>query len=168
MPTEKLPPETLVVDLGTPRPMDYNNKANTPTVALTEDLIKRACEIVGRGNFRTTAMQMLGVPRHAWSSWINRGRKEIRDFLDGKIEQVSMQAVLVQSLEKAESEVHSDIIRDVLLSDDIKAKLWYLERRYNKLYSRNPNAHVDDESGEDSPIDPVAMLAERLEELLNK
>ena len=40
-------------------------------------------------------------------------------------------------------------------------------RRYNKLYSKNPNAHVDDETGEESKVDALEILAEKLRTLLD-
>jgi len=40
--------------------------------------------------------------------------------------------------------------------------MWFLERRWNKLYSRNPNAVIDDETGETIKRDMVAQLAEKL------
>lgn len=139
-----------------------SERGRTPVVALTPDVIDEAARIVGRGNYRTVARQMIGIPHGTWSLWIKAGKEEIAAFSRGERETVGYRAVLVQALEKAEAEVHQTIIRDVITGDNMQAKLWYLERRYNKLYTKNPNAHVDDESGEEVARDAAEILADRL------
>ncbi len=62
---------------------------------------------------------------------------------------------------------HQLLLQDVIGSDSVQAKQWFLERRYNKLYSKNPNAHVDDETGEESKVDALEILAEKLRTLLD-
>ena len=79
---------------------------------------------------------------------------------------MSLQAKLVMALDKAENDVHSKIIRNVMKLDrtdprSVKLQLEYAYRRYGKLYSKNPNAH-DDDTGETVKVDPLEALAEKL------
>jgi len=137
-------------------------------VPLTEEVIEQLCSIVANGNFRYIARQDVGIPEDTFRAWVKAGRKEIRDYFAGKAEAVTLRAVLVQRLEQVESKVHQDIIRDVLLSENVNAKIWYLERRWNKLYSKNPNTQIDDESGEEIKVDPLELLRDKLKGLLDE
>ena len=55
---------------------------------------------------------------------------------------------------------------DVIEAEDPKCKMWFLERRWNKLYSKNPNAKIDDETGETIKNDLLAQLADKLAEFV--
>lgn len=150
----------LNVDTG-----DYDtgrHGGRQPTVKLTEDLVKKFAAIVAAGNFRYVAAQSLGIPQATITSWCASGRKEIEEFVEGKRETVTIRALLLQEIEKAEANVHQTIIRDVVLGDNMPAKLWYLERRYNKLYTKNPNAYIDDEAGKEITREASDILVEKL------
>jgi hypothetical protein len=144
--------------------------ARTPNeridLSLTEDLVKKACAIVEAGNFRTIAFQRLGISKNTWASWIQRGKKEIREFDAGKRDKLTVKATLVRELDAAEARCHQRLLQDVVDSEDPRVKTWFLERRYGKLYSRNPNAHVDDETGTEVKLDANQVLAEKLGQLL--
>lgn len=133
-----------------------------PTCKLTKDVMDKFVKIVGEGNFRQTACQMLGIKRWTYCSWIAAGNKQLRDYADGKRKNILIQGQFVQALEKAEAEAHISVLKDVKNSSDVKAKMWYLSRRYNKQYSLNPNAHLDDETGEEVKADTGMAIFERL------
>lgn len=137
-------------------------------LGLTDAIVEKACAIVAAGNFRYVAAQRLGVPKGTWQGWLTRGRKELAEYAEGKRERkkLTVKAKLVTELEKAEGECHSRLLQDVLDSNSIQAKQWFLERRYNKLYSTNPNAHIDDETGETETFDAAAILAEKLRQFM--
>jgi hypothetical protein len=136
-------------------------------LSLTDDLVREACKIVEAGNFRKVAAQRLGVPMSTWNSWLQRGKKELREFSSGKRTSVTVKASFVRELDKAEGRCHARLLQDVISSDSIQAKQWFLERRYNKLYSKNPNAHIDDETGEESKVDALEILADKLRTLMD-
>jgi transposase-like protein len=135
---------------GTHRP------GRKPRRALTPQLITEAAEFIGQGNFRYVAAQRLGVNQNTFQSWIQTGKKHI------EIERDSLEAKLAYEVERAEAECHSRILSNVLASDDVKLQLEFLRLRYNKLYSKNPNAHHDDETGTTEKVDVAALLLEKL------
>lgn len=130
-------------------------------LTLTSDKIDRIVEIVERGNFRYVVQQRLGISPRTFSSWVERGKKERLKVEDGE-QDPTVFTELVTRLEEAEAKVHQRLLQDVIEAEDPKCKMWFLERRWNKLYSRNPNAVIDDETGETIKRDMVAQLAEKL------
>ncbi len=137
-------------------------------LSLTDELVKKACDIVEAGNFRYIAAQRLGIPRNTWASWLTRGRKELKEHTAGDRDRLTVKASLVVELDKAEARCHQRILQDVVDSDNVQAKMWFLERRYNKLYSKNPNARIDDESGEEIELNAAQILAEKLAQFLDE
>ena len=135
-------------------------------LTLTDELVDKACAIVEAGNFRYIAAQRLGISRTTWISWLARGRRELKEAEEGKRDRLTVKASLVVKLDAAEARCHQRILQDVVDSDNVQAKMWFLERRYNKLYSKNPNARIDDESGEEVELDASQILAEKLLQFL--
>lgn len=148
-------------------PKKKKKSSNPRSLQLTADMVDEMARIVRGGNFRYVAAQRLGVPTRTLQSWLLRGRKEIRRFEEGRVDEsdLTLKAALVWALDEAEALAHQDILADVVHSESVQAKMWFLERRYNKLYSRNPNAVVDDEHQDTYKVDAVQLLAERLKEL---
>lgn len=149
------------------RPKGRKNSKTRIDTKLTEKIIQDLYDIVRRGNFRYVACQRLGITRGTYTNWTQTGRKQLREFEKGERTYLSLPAKLVLKLDEAEGYVHGEMVEDILEQGSIQARQWFLERRFNKLYSRNPNAHTDDETGEEVTIDPIALLAERLKELKN-
>lgn len=139
------------------------------TLTLTQKTIDELAAIVGQGNFRYVARGKLGIPEGTFKSWLSRGRLDLRESEAGKGRSNSLQAKLVQALDRAESIVHAKVIENIMALDasdprNVKIQLEFLFRRYTKLYSRNPNAH-DDESGSTFPatvVNPLEALADKL------
>ena len=130
-------------------------------LTLTDRVIEEAAAIVGAGNFRYVAFQRLGIPVATFQAWIRKGLKDRRDGSDSK------QADLVRALDMAEGECHAQLLQDVLSADDPRLKMDFLRARYNKLYSNNPNAHLDDETGEMIKREAAEILAEKLSRFLD-
>ena len=130
---------------------------------LTEELIQEACAIIRDGNFRTIAFGKLGIPTYTWSSWVKKGNHELKDLAAEKIteEDLSLMAMMCLELNKAEAECHEELLLDVLHSGSPELKMKFLQRRYGKLYSANPNA-IEDESGEEVQRSAMDILAEKL------
>lgn len=144
--------------------------SNPGKVPLTLELIDRLAETVGKGNFRYTAVMHEGLSRHTFRNWVAKGKKELAEFDSGKIEKskVSLCGVLVQKLGIAESKFHMEAIADLTGPDcDPKIKWDFLKKRYGKLYSGSMTA-IDDEDGTEIKLDPNAVLAERLKELMDR
>lgn len=135
---------------------------------LTQEIIDGLTEIVAQGNFRYVARGKMGIPHGTFNSWLQRGRQHILDYeKDGKWKDLSMQAKLVQALDKAENDNHAKIISNVMGLDPtnpmaVKLQLDYLYRRHGQLYRKGRTA-IDDETGETIKIvDPFEALAEKL------
>ena len=135
-------------------------------LTLNPEIVKEAARIVGDGNFRYMAAQELGIPLSTFQRWIYEGRREIREFGEGKRDKLTVKADLVFAMEKSEAKAHKRLLADVVGSEDVKAKIWFLERRWNKMYSRNPNAHIDPETLEEEKKSGAQVLAEKLSQLL--
>jgi hypothetical protein len=137
---------------------------------LTEEVIEKICCLVAKGNFRYFACSKLGVNKHTFQQWITVGNKQVKDFSEGKLQEseLGLQAILVQELEKAEADAHDNILSNILDSKDVKAHQWFLERRYPKLYRAYPQKRLDDEEMEESDVDAVALLADRIKAITGK
>ena len=142
------------------------NKRQSPRCILTQKTIDEFAKIVGRGNFRQTARQRLGISVATYDEWIRAGKKQIRDVEKGKRKQILLQGRLCLALDSAEGFVHGKMVEDILESESIPARQWYLERRFSKQYSRNPNAHIDDETGQELKIDAAELLLDKLKTVL--
>jgi len=152
---------------GAGRPKGSLGKTQHPTCKLSTKIIEDFVAIVEKGNFRSVARQRLGISVSTYDKWISTGRKQIRDFESGRRKHLLLQGKFVLALDEAEGRVHGQMVEDILDKGSIQARQWYLERRFNKLYSRNPAAHIDDETGKEVQVDAAALLAERLKALVN-
>ena len=137
---------------------------------ITKPMIKKVCEIVSRGNFRKTAFGMLGIESETWKSWIKRGRAELKEVREGKREKdrVNLQGHLVTALIKAEATLHDKLLVNVLKKGDPELQFKFMRYRWNREYNNNPNSHFDDESGTETKIDPHALVAQRLKDLMER
>lgn len=137
---------------------------------LSEDLIDQFCALVAKGNFRFFACTKLRVSRYTFNEWIAKGNKHLKEIMEGKRDpnDVSLFALLVQELERAEAEAHDNILSNVLESKDVKAQQWFLERRYPKLYRAYPQRRLDDEEMAEEDVDAVALLSDKLKQLMEK
>ncbi len=130
---------------------------------LTEEMIGKMAEIVGKGNFRHIAAARLGVPPNTLFSWVFRGKKYLK-----KGNRDAIQARLVLALDEAEAECHIELLEDIREKGDPNLMFKFLKARYNKLYTANPNAHVDDETGGESRVSMLDVLRDRLSTFLEK
>lgn len=135
----------------------------SPSSELTDELIRDACAIIRDGNFRTIAFARLGIPTYTWSSWVKRGNHELKDVAAGRKKEsdLTLKAKMCLELNAAEAECHEELLLDVLSNGSPELKMKFLQRRYGKLYSNNPNA-IEDESGEEVQRSAVDILAEKL------
>lgn len=137
-----------------------------PPKDLDEDLIAKFSACVRAGNFRYVACQRLGIPLARFKVWIRNGRKEQTRLEKGDDFEPTQYLHFLQSVERAEGEAHAQGIGDVMESGDPRLVFEFLRHRYNKLYSNNPNARVDDEDGTEHKIDTKALLLEKINALL--
>lgn len=159
-------------------------KTNSPKAAdkaytnrLTRELIHEFCGIVAQGNFRKTACQRLGIPLHIYAKWIQQGRESLDHWNSGAAGQlgrsptaVSLPMEFVLRLDEAEGRMHSNILMDVLQSNSVGAKMWFLERRFRQQYMQDNAKKFDDESGREISVtteeDANDVLLEKLQILL--
>lgn len=119
----------------------------------TQKEIELAVLTVGAGNYRDVARQRLGVSIRLWQHWLKEGKSEIEHKEEGKIKRLSAFGDFAQRIEIAEGTFHSSAVTDVAGSDDDRVKLEFLKCRFHKHYNKNPNAIIDDETGEREKID---------------
>jgi len=137
-------------------------KGEQINLTLTEETIRKAAEIVARGNFRDTARSMLEIPEGTWEAWLNRGRREWREYSRGDREKKTLKMQLVTALDKAEGQGLDQFSRDMLdPSVPMKTRAEFMYRRHSRLFSKNPNA-LDDRTGTEHKVDAKALLAEKL------
>jgi len=142
------------------------------TLALVEEFVAG----VRRGNFRETSAHALGVGKAQIYRWLAVGRKYDEEHGEASVPDKkqfeSSRAYscwyLYHHTILAEGWMHGYLIHDLLSSDSIPAKIWFLKHRFNRLYSNNPNAWVDDETGDVSKIDAPAVILDRLLALLDR
>jgi hypothetical protein len=142
---------------------------------LSRDIIMDVCEVVMRGNFRKTAFALVGIPHHTWKHWMLVGKACIAGRptpgnSNPSQEHKDLCVELVQRLDHVEALVEDEALNDVRTAakQDWKAASWYLERRHNKKYSRNPAAHWDDEEAVEVKIDAKAVLRDKLDRLTKR
>ncbi len=141
------------------------------SLQLDDAMIEAVVSIVKRGNFRRIAFMRVGVQPSTYRSWLSRGQLEINRVNDGEIglEHLTPKGRLVLALEKAESELHDNVITDVLEYEGpgaAKVKLDFLSRRFPKLHQRGARS-IDDETGEDVHRDVAELLADKLANFLD-
>lgn len=134
-----------------------------PPADLTWDLVKELCATVSAGNFRYVAMQKAGIHSERFKRWMSQGHRDLKLFATGELKgDLNMYCHLVVELEAAEGASHSEMIRDVLGSEDPRLVFEFMKLRYNKLYNKNPNSRIDDADGTEIKIDARTLLIERL------
>jgi hypothetical protein len=75
---------------------------NMPCCSLTDEVFTEIIGHVRAGNFRIVAAKAAGVlPATLWK-WIETGREQLADYLDGKRQDVPLQGQLVIELDRAE------------------------------------------------------------------
>lgn len=133
-----------------------------PKTFLTDELVIDFCRIVAAGNYRYTAAQRLGIPYHTIKGWMARAKKETEAYREG--DEPSVFVHLYMTVQASEANMKIALVQDVATgsNDD---KRWFLERRWNKEFTKNASVVLDDEEMEIQRVDPVALLADKLREL---
>jgi hypothetical protein len=129
-------------------------------LTLTPAIITKVCRVVALGNFRYVAFGNLGIHRNTWRRWLDEGKKQVASYDPER--GLPPQGRLLIELEKAEANAHEDIIKNVLTKGSPETQLKFLRMRYNKLYTRNPNATVDDESGAENKRTAEDIIRDKL------
>ncbi len=127
-----------------------------PPSSLTPDLLGLVCDEIKKGNFRYVAFARAGIPKDTWTTWVVKGNKQ------RKKGEVTIYTEMLLALEAAEATMHSGILTDVLATGTARDKLEFLRLRFNKLYNKNPNARIDDETGAEENVSGTELLAEKL------
>ena len=135
---------------------------------LTTKLIEKVAAKLLLGNYRMTAFAMVDVPRRTWQEWIQKGKAVRDETKEDPDAHHLLCAELVMQVERSEALALSKIIGDVATSDDDRVKMTFLERRYNKMFSRNPNAVIDEEAGEESELVPRDILAAKIADIVTR
>jgi len=134
-------------------------------LTLDDAKIAKIVGVLERGNFRYVAHQRLGISARTFFSWVEKGKRDRKLRESGELEG-SIYCRFIDAIEEAEAKAHQRLLHDVIEAEDPKCKMWFLERRWNKLYSKNPNAKIDDETGETIKNDLLAQLADKLAEFV--
>ncbi len=128
----------------------------------TPEITQQFCDCIVLGNFRYIARGSCGITQNEYAAWARRRKKAEREerFDDPCY-------LFFAAVEEAEAQLHGSIVQDVLVTGDARDKLKFLTHRWNKLYSNNPNAHIDDESGQEVEYNPNQILQDAMKDLVD-
>lgn len=128
---------------------------------------ERACKILATGTFRETTRKRLGIPPSLWARWIQDGKRERAELLEGVREELGPCGVFLEEIEKVEGAAHDRILNQGVITAGPEAQRWFLKVRYPELYSGTPARGImDDDSGELVKVDARELLKEKLRALL--
>jgi len=143
---------------------------------LTIEIVDDFTAKIRRGNFRYLAAQSIGFDHRQIYRWLKIGQNYDEDHPDSRPDREAFDQadheykcwhLYVETI-KAEGLMHDQAMMDILMSDNAAIKMRFLERRFNRLYSNNPNAWVDDSDGSVTKIDGSTVLAERIAAMLSR
>jgi hypothetical protein len=137
---------------------------NMPALTLTSEVHKQIVEAVGRGNWRSVAYQMAGVQQATFHQWMMRGEKHLQEIVEGTRLEMTRQAHLVLDLAKAEGKVHDFHNQQILREAKPELRFTWLTKRFAKEWA-DPGISKDDKTGEETKIDLVSALLDRLKPL---
>ncbi len=114
---------------------EAKSKAGRKTT-LTNDLIKKICAVVRKGNFRFVAAQYLGISQRTFLHWVRTAKDDI------KAERDTIYAQFLQAVMEAEQTAEISCVGSVWdkRKKDVKAAMWWLERKcphWSPLSSEN-------------------------------
>jgi hypothetical protein len=104
-PKPKPPPKRPRPTIGGPGPrLEKGSRlvGNAPWCSLTDEVFNEILGHVRAGAFRQTAAKAAGVPIKTLFTWITTGREQLDELLEGKREDMPLQAQLVIELDRAE------------------------------------------------------------------
>lgn len=140
-----------------------------PTCSLTDELITSLAELVREGNFRGPSAKSLGISLNTFHKWCSTGRQHIEEIEAGERKEPTQQSKLAVALDMAEGKCFvadtaairsgQGDVRDRELAFKVHQK------RFARDYS-TPLVSVDDETGEQTKIDVLDMLGQRLAQML--
>jgi hypothetical protein len=125
-------------------------------LALTEDIIKNAARLARYGNFKQDIRASLKIPKGTWTSWMQRGKKELKEQSAGLRDKVSLKAKLVLELEAAETEAKNGIFKEIIESDDLDLKFKFITKRFARQFN-DISTYIDDETGEEKETNTSAL-----------
>jgi len=141
---------------------------NAPICALTDELFDAIVGHVRAGNFRTVAAQAEGVSLPTFHKWIQRGRQQIQESMEGQRdpEQLPIQAQLVMELERVEGQCfvaeHRKVMDENGDARDRALRFAWLRARYARIWSQ-PSEVVDDQNATTERVDVRELLLARIE-----
>lgn len=141
-----------------------------PKRHLSSGLIKNVCEVIARGNYKQVAFDRYGIPARTWKYWQAKGKKEFHQVSSGKLDFSDRSICYDLYTHMLEACGERDVaVVDVLMHEDtpaeIKFKLYKASRP--KLFAP-AGARFDDETGEETKVDPLTQLEDRLKDLLER
>ncbi len=131
---------------------------------LCEDLIAEFAASMAKGNFNQISYKRAGISQGQFYSWMRKGKKDHDRFERGLEEKLSLEGQLMVVLGVAEGAIHTALLEDILSCDDPKLKLEFMRLRWPHLYSKNPSAHIDDDTGKEEKVSGFDVLVRKLSE----
>lgn len=130
---------------------------------LTEAIITAMCEIVKIGNFRKVAAASVGMPTRSMYTCLKRGQEENEKILAGDQDaKATIDGDFAIRFAQAEAEAESTMVKSITSCDNPAIQLAFLRCRHGVRYNNNPNAHLDDETGNSERKDLMSSVLERL------
>ena len=117
------------------------NKKSGRKSKLTAELIERICEYICKGNYISTACQIVGIHKATYYNWLEQGETDIEAGIG------SMYADFLKAVTTAEAEAE-EVMVAVVREVATQKKEWlpamtYLERRHPERWGRKDRHQVD-------------------------
>lgn len=137
---------------------------NKVDFSLTPDVHKLIVGLVERGNWRSIAAKIAGVPVTTLFSWIKRGEEHLEEIVAGERRKLTRQAEFVLDLHRAEGQLHD--FHNAKLLEEAKPELRFawLQKRFPQEWAGTATGR-DDQTGEVTDVDLIAVLLDRLKPL---
>jgi len=140
-------------------------KVGRPCLLDNEKIRDGLIEFVRAGNWYTIACAACDISYSTFNSWMQEGQKLLDEYAEkedkvpkGKLKYLKF----MKAIKKAEAEVESCIVSEILSDKDWKAKMTYLERKYPDRWGRTDKHKINGEI----KIDVAKLSDEELKDLI--
>ena len=106
---------------------------------LTPELTERICDFIRKGNYISTACQIVGIHKATYYNWLEQGETDIEAGID------SMYADFVKAVKKAEADAEEELVKMVrnAAPKNWIAGMTLLERRHPDRWGRRDRHQVE-------------------------
>lgn len=133
---------------------------------LTREIIGAFAAKVRKGLHKSVAAASLGIPLVTYQHWVREGQTQIRLFDAGRRDSLGLYGEFVIRVERAEAELHEQLVDVITSSKDPELVLKWTVKRFPKRYLHNGRKVIDDDTAEETAEgDAHDLLLQRLARL---